>query len=62
MGSFFGGITKIHCYIVVSTIKDSGVDNIMCTREGLTQAESEREESGAKITSNLNYLPVTNYQ
>ena len=28
MRSFLGGITKILCYIVVSTINDSGVDNI----------------------------------
>ena len=29
MRSFLVGIRKIHCYIVVSTINDSGVDNIM---------------------------------
>ena len=49
MRSFLGGITKIHCYIVVSTINDSGYNVFM---RGLTEAESEREESGAKITSN----------
>ena len=49
MRSFLGGITKIHCYIVVSTINDSGYNVFM---RGLTEAESEREESEAKITSN----------
>ena len=52
MHLFLGWITKIHCYIVVSTINDSGVDNIMFSREDLTGAEREREESGAKITRN----------
>ena len=36
----------------MSTINDSGVDNIMFSREDLTGAESEREESGGKITRN----------
>ena len=36
----------------MSTINDSWVDNIMFSREDLTGAESEREESGAKITRN----------
>ena len=47
-------VTLLYCYIVVSTINDSGVDNIMFSREDLTGTESEREESGAKITRNSN--------
>ena len=49
MRSFLGGITKIHCYIVVPT---TIAKLVMFSWEGLTEAESEREESVAK-------LPVT---
>ena len=42
--------------IAIFSLRDAillcGVDNIMFSWEGLTEAESEREESGAKITSN----------
>jgi len=41
MPSFLGG-RKTHCYIVMPT-NDSGVNNVMFSREGLTEAERERK-------------------
>jgi len=41
MPSVLGGM-KTHCYIVMST-NDGGVDNVMFSRDGLTEAERERK-------------------
>jgi len=54
MPSFLGGM-KTHCYIVMST-NNSGVDNVTFSREGLTEVERERKQSGARITSNTKRL------